>query len=105
LIINLSPGATRPASLGPAQACISYRPESSFELVDLPFTDEQCVTLTSATMTGYRFTIDPRGQPIPATGTYLLRINSPAWVPAQADPAQIDQRALGVQFGGLAIGD
>ena len=100
LIVNLSPGATRPAGLGPAQACISYRPESSFELVDLPFMGEQCVTLNGTTMTGYRFMIDPRGQPSPATGTYLLRISSAAWVPAQADPAQIDQRSLGVQFGG-----
>ena len=103
LILNLSPGATRPAGLGPAQACIAYRPESSFELVDLPFVGEQCVTLNGPTMTGYSFIIDPRGQPAPATGTYLLRISSAAWVPAQADPAQIDQRALGVQFGGAEI--
>jgi hypothetical protein len=101
LIINLSPGATRPAKLGRAQACIAYRPESSFELVDLPFVGEQCVTLNDATIAGYRFTIDPRGQPAPPTGTYLLRIASPAWVPAQVDPAQIDQRNLGVLFGGL----
>ena len=105
LIINLSPGATRPASLGPAQACIAYRPESSFALVDLPFSGEQCVTLNDATMVGYRFTIDPRSQPASATGTYLLRISSAAWVPAKADPAQIDQRYLGVQFGGIALGN
>jgi hypothetical protein len=105
LTINLSPGTTRPASLGPAQACIAYRPEPNFDLLDAPFAGEQCIRLNSATMAGYRFTIDPRGQPAPATGTYLLRISSPAWVPAQADPAQIDQRALGVQFGGLAIGN
>jgi hypothetical protein len=105
LIINLSPGATRPAKLGRAQACIAYRPESSFELMDLPFLGEQCVALNDATIAGYRFTIDPRGQPAPPTGTYLLRIASPAWVPAQADPAQIDQRNLGVLFGGLGIGD
>jgi hypothetical protein len=105
LIISLSPGATRPASLGPAQACIAYRPESSFALVDLPFAGEQCVTLNDTTMAGYRFTIDPRGQPASATGAYLLRISSTAWVPAKADQAQIDQRYLGVQFGGLAVGD
>jgi len=105
LILNLAPGATRPAGLGPAQACISYRPESSFELADLPFMGEQCMTLNGTTMTGYRFMIDPRGQPNPATGTYLLRISSAAWVPAQADPAQIDQRSLGVQFGGLRTED
>jgi len=103
LSINLSPGATRPASLGPAQACIAYRPESSFELVELPFLGEQCVTLNDPKIASYRFTIDPRGQPAPATGTYLLRIASPAWVPAQADPAQVDQRNLGVLFGGVEI--
>ncbi len=105
LVINLSPGATRPASLGPAQVCIAYRPESSFDLVDLPFSGTQCVTLNGASMAGYRFTIDTRGQPNPPTGTYLLRIASTAWVPAQADSAQIDQRSLGVQFGGIEIGN
>jgi hypothetical protein len=105
LTIKLSPGAARPASLGPARACIAYQPEPSFELLDRPFLGEQCWALSSSAMLGYRFTIDPRGQPIPATGTYLLRISSPAWVPAQSDPAQVDQRSLGVQFGGLAIGD
>nr|MDQ2999271.1 hypothetical protein [Chloroflexota bacterium] len=103
LIINLSPGATRPASLGPAQACIAYRSESSFELVDLPFVGEQCVTLNDTKTAGYRFTIDLRGQPAPTTGTYLLRIASPAWVPAQVDSAQVDQRDLGVLFGGVEI--
>jgi hypothetical protein len=103
LNLKLSPGASRPASLGPAQACIAYRPESSFALVDQPFMGEQCLTLNNTAMTSYSFTIDPRGQPAPPTGTYLLRIASPAWVPAQADPAQIDQRALGVQFGGVEI--
>jgi hypothetical protein len=103
LILNLSPGVTRPASLGPARVCVSYRPEPSFALVDLSFVGEQCVDLKGAAMAGYRFTIDPRGQPAPATGTYLLRIASAAWVPAESDPAQIDQRRLGVQFGGLEI--
>jgi hypothetical protein len=105
LTLNLSPGASRPASLGPARVCISYRPESSFELADLPFSHEQCFDLGSAAMAGYRYTIDPRGQPAPATGAYLLRIASPAWTPAKSDPAQVDQRSLGVQFGGLAIGN
>jgi hypothetical protein len=103
LTLKLAPGASRPASLGPARVCVSYRPESSFEMVDLPFAGEQCVDLNGAAMAGYRFTIDPRGQPAAPTGTYLLRIASPAWVPAQSDPAQVDQRRLGVQFGGLAI--
>jgi hypothetical protein len=105
LTLNLAPGTTRPASLGPAQACIAYRPESTFALADLPFLGEQCITLNNTATTGYRFVIDPRGQPAPPTGTYLLRIASGVWVPARADPAQIDQRALGVQFGGIAIGN
>jgi hypothetical protein len=101
LILNLSPGAARPASLGPARVCVSYRPEPSFALADRSFIGEQCFDLNGAAMAGYRFTIDPRGQPPPATGTYLLRIASQSWVPAESDPAQIDQRRLGVQFGGL----
>ncbi|HEU5100381.1 MAG TPA: hypothetical protein VFU22_15240, partial [Roseiflexaceae bacterium] len=101
LTLQLSPGASRPASLGPARVCVSYRPESSFELVNFPFAGEQCFDLRDAAMAGYRVTIDPRGQPAPPTGTYLLRIASPAWVPAESDPDQIDQRRLGVQFGGI----
>jgi hypothetical protein len=101
LTIELSPGATRPTKLGPAHVCVSYRPEASFKLPDLPYLNEQCVTLSSARMTSYRFTIDPRGQTPPATGAYVLRIFSKPWVPAQVDPAQIDQRGLGVQFGGI----
>jgi len=71
--------------------------------VDRPFVGQQCVTLSDTGIAGYRFTIDPRGQPAPATGTYLLRISSTAWVPAQSDSAQADQRNLGVLFGGAEI--
>jgi hypothetical protein len=105
LTIKLSPGATRPATLGPAQVCVAYRPESSFALADLPFSKQQCVTLNGARMADYRFTLDPRELSAPATGTFLLRIASPPWVPALSDSAQIDRRSLGVQFGGVEIGD
>jgi hypothetical protein len=54
-------------------------------------------------MASYTFTIDPRSYPDARAGAVLLRIRSGAWVPAKADPAQIDRRALGVQFGGLEI--
>jgi hypothetical protein len=103
--IKLSPGATRPAALGPAQVCVSFRAETSFELEDLPFSQEQCIALKGTTMAGYRFTLDPRGQPAPSTGTFLIRIASKAWVPAESDPAQIDKRRLGVQFGGIEVGN
>jgi hypothetical protein len=105
LTINLSPGATRPAALGSAQVCVSLRAETSFELADLPFSQEQCIALKSTAMAGYRFTLDPRGQPAAGTGTFLLRIASTPWVPAESDPAQVDKRRLGVQFGGIEVGD
>jgi hypothetical protein len=103
LVVHLALGVARPARLGPARVCLSYRPESSFALVDAPFTGEQCFDLRSLGMAGYRYPIDPRGQPAPATGTFLLRIASPTWSPAAIDPAQHDPRQLGVQFGGIAV--
>jgi hypothetical protein len=54
-------------------------------------------------MTGHTLTIDPHAYPNVAAGAMLLRIRSDTWVPAKADPAQLDRRALGVQFGGLSI--
>ena len=61
-----------------------------------------CVQLGEQ-MASYTFTLDPRAYPEAGSGTILLRIRSGTWVPARADPAQIDQRVLGVQFGGLGI--
>jgi hypothetical protein len=102
LTIALGPGATRPAALGPARVCLSYRPERSFALVDEPFAGERCFQL-GAGMQSYRLPLDLAGQPRPPTGTFLLRIASAQpWVPAEADPAQHDQRRLGVLFGGVA---
>jgi hypothetical protein len=104
LTVRLAPGLARPASLGPARVCLSYRAQLTFELNDAPFVGEQCFAL-SAGMAGYRYVIDPRGTPAPASGTFLLRIVSPAtWVPADVDPALHDQRELGVQFGGVSVG-
>jgi hypothetical protein len=99
LAIELAPGTTRPAALGSAHACVSYLPERSFALSGAPFLGEQCFDL-GAGMQRYRIPIDSRNIPAHGTGTLLLRITSAAWVPAVADPAQHDQRRLGVQFGG-----
>jgi hypothetical protein len=104
LTVELAPGVARPAQLGPARVCLSFRPEASFALVDTPFTGEQCFEVQGSGMAGYRYAIDPRGQPAPATGTFLLRIASPTWSPAAFDAAQHDPRQLGVQFGGIAVG-
>jgi hypothetical protein len=104
LVIDLAPGAARPTRLGPARVCLSFRPEASFAFVDAPLIGEQCFDLQSPGMTGYRYVLDPRAQPTPATGTFLLRIASPSWSPAALDPAQHDPRQLGVQFGGITVG-
>jgi hypothetical protein len=100
LVVQLA-GGKRPAALGPARACLSFRPEISFEMAELPFAPPQCFELSEG-MAGYSFTIDPGGQPAPPTGMLLLRITSATWSPASADPEQHDRRALGVQFGGIA---
>ncbi len=105
LTVALASGAARPAQLGPARACLSVRPEASFAFVDAPFAGEQCFELKGSGMVGYRYVIDPRGQPAPATGTFLLRIASPTWSPAKFDATQHDPRQLGVQFGGIAVGN
>ncbi|HEU5015894.1 MAG TPA: hypothetical protein VFT66_25445 [Roseiflexaceae bacterium] len=96
-------GGKRPAALGPARACLSFAPETHWwyeGMPPLPFTAPQCVTLDQQPR-DYSFTFDPRGQPVPPTGSLLLQITSETWVPAQY-PNQHDQRSLGVQFGGLA---
>jgi hypothetical protein len=104
LAIDLAPGATRPAALGPARVCLAYQPEASFALGEARFVGERCFEL-GAGMRGYELAIDTGAQPAPATGTLLLRISSgEPWVPAAADPAQHDQRKLGVQFGGVSVG-
>ena len=102
LRLRLAPGASRPAALGPARACLAQLPALDLALPTQPFADEQCFEL-GAGMQEYRYTLNPRGLPAPGSGTVLLRISSPTWVPAEADPAQHDQRRLGVQFGGVDV--
>jgi hypothetical protein len=103
LVVNLAPGASRPASLGPARACVAFQPAATQALADAQFVGEQCFDL-SAGMAGYHYLIDPRSVTTPASGTFLLRITSSTWIPAEADPALHDQRQLGVQFGGITVG-
>jgi hypothetical protein len=97
-------GGLRPASVGPGQACISFRPETrfGFEGPLATFSSLGCFALQEQ-MSDYVLTIDPRRYSTHASGAILLRIRSDTWTPAKADPAQIDRRVLGVQFGGLTI--
>ena len=57
----------------------------------------------SQQMAEYTLAIDPHAYPSQSASALLLRIRSDTWTPAKADPALVDQRALGVQFGGLTI--
>ena len=97
--LDLAAGATRPAALGPARACVSFQPAADFAVPGAPFQNEQCFE-PGAEMRSYTYSVDITNIAAPPTGTFLLRIAGPTWVPAQADPAQHDQRTLGVQFGG-----
>jgi hypothetical protein len=97
-------GGVRPAALGQARACLEFWPETNYR-VDPPATiagDLGCLEL-SEHMGEYTLALDPRRYSAAAPDALLLRIRSDTWVPAQADPAQIDRRTLGVQFGGLTI--
>jgi hypothetical protein len=97
-------GGARPASVAAGRACLEFWPEANdrFE----PPADIRgslgCFDLHEQ-MAEYMLTIDPRVYPGQSAGAMLLRIRSDTWTPAKADPAQIDRRALGVQFGGLTI--
>jgi hypothetical protein len=51
----------------------------------------------------YAVRLDPAALPSAPGGTLLLRITSEPWVPAAEDPRQTDQRAVGVQFGGMTV--
>jgi hypothetical protein len=98
-------GGQRPAALGPARACLEFWPEEQgrFDPPGAIAGGPGCFEL-GAQMASYTFTLDPRSYPTGADAI-LLRIQSDTWVPAEADPAQIDRRALGVQFGGLRLGE
>ena len=105
LAVTLAPGQ-RPATLGPVQAHFSYRPEPDYWVENpqaAPFRPIASVQLRANTQR-YTIQIDPRGVPAPPTGSFLLRIASATWVPAQADQRSLDQRRVGVLFGGAAVG-
>ncbi len=99
-------GGVRPAHLGAAHVCLSLLPESepwpgTADAMDM-VVDLGCVIL-GAEMANYRVPLPMLPGDRPATGSMLLRLSSPAWVPAAEDPHQRDQRAVGIQFGGLMI--
>jgi hypothetical protein len=102
LSLELDPGP-RPAHLGPARVCLSALPETLLwpEAPGQP-ADLGCTTLSEG---ANRVTVrlDPAALPPAPTGTLLLRLDSPAWVPAAEDPRQNDRRSVGVQLGAVTV--
>lgn len=104
LLLRLA-GGQRPAGIGPARVCLSYRAEQSYWAEDpqAGFSPEQCLALTEQPAE-HRLALELAAPPPGATGSLLLRLRSEQpWVPASADPALRDGRRLGLQFFGLRL--
>ncbi|NTW01814.1 MAG: hypothetical protein HGA19_11050, partial [Oscillochloris sp.] len=98
--LNLAAGK-RPDHLGAAAVCFSAQPEQGvWPEVSGTVVDLGCVTVASKPAE-YTVQLDPAVLPPTPSGTLLLRITNQAWIPAAEDPAQTDQRSVGVQFGGV----
>ncbi|MBU6334173.1 MAG: hypothetical protein KGS47_07180 [Chloroflexi bacterium] len=101
LRVTLAAG-TRPADAPPAQVCLRASHEVSWRLDDplaLP-AGEQCTTLGAAPQL-VRVAIRAAPLAADAPQSLLVRISSPAWVPADVDPRMNDPRRLGVLYGGM----
>jgi hypothetical protein len=89
----------RPARMGPAEACFAIQAEAApWPLQSEPPRELACLTLTEEMQT---YVLELPEMASAPRGSYLLRIMSEGWVPAQADPRQTDQRNVGIQFGEL----
>lgn len=96
-------GGERPSHLGAAEVCLSIVPEAQpWPQTTGKFTPLGCLNLSSD-MHSYRIPLDKLDIPAVATGSALLRMESATWIPAEEDPRQVDQRTVGIQFGGLGF--
>jgi hypothetical protein len=96
-------GGRRPAHLGAADVCFSALPEGQpWPAAAGTPVELGCLELGEQPAS-YSLRLDPAALPPAPSGTLLLRIASPSWVPAAEDPRQNDRRAVGVQFGGYEI--
>lgn len=102
LVLDVA-GGQRPSHLGAAQVCLSMRPETGPWIgQDEGFIPLECIVLERE-MASYRIDLTRHHLPASPTGSALLRLESDAWVPAEEDPQQHDQRLVGVQFGGVDV--
>ncbi|HWQ15907.1 MAG TPA: hypothetical protein VNL77_24115, partial [Roseiflexaceae bacterium] len=91
-------GGRRPATLGPARACLSLHPNGAAGQVSAA-AQPRCFTLGES-LAEYTLPIEPG---LAAESTLLLHIQSEPWIPARDDPQGRDPRRLGVQFGGVRL--
>jgi len=101
--VTLASGARPAASIG--ETCLALAAEPGFSVEEAEqavFTTPVCVTpdIEPTTVT---LAIDPRQMPPSPTGHLLLRVRSPAFIPARDNPASHDPRRLGVQIMGLGV--
>jgi hypothetical protein len=105
LSLRLAPGQ-RPATLPPAEVCLSLLVEQSAEQTaalpaDAPFTPLGCRRLDPGFAT-VSFSLPSNLAPSPS-GTLLIRLQSDQWVPAASDPRLSDRRPVGIQFASLTL--
>jgi hypothetical protein len=101
--VTLASGA-RPTALT-GETCLALAAEPGFSVEEAEqavFTTPVCVT-PGVEPTTITLAIDPRQMPSSPTGHLLLRVRSPAFIPARDDPAGHDPRRLGVQIVGLGV--
>jgi hypothetical protein len=101
--VTLASGA-RPTALT-GETCLALAAEPGFSVEEAEqavFTTPVCVT-PGTEPTTVTLAVDPRQMPSSPTGHLLLRVRSPAFIPARDDPAGHDPRRLGVQIVGLGV--
>ncbi len=88
-----------------SETCLAVAAEPGFSVEEAEqavFTTPVCVT-PGVEPTTVTLAVDPRQMPASPTGHLLLRVRSPAFIPARDDPASHDPRRLGVQIVGLGV--
>nr|WP_296758987.1 hypothetical protein [Roseiflexus sp.] len=101
--VTLASGARPTTSTGETCLAVAAEPDFSIEAAEQAvFTTPVCVT-PGVEPTTVTLAIDPRQMPSSPTGHLLLRVRSPAFIPARDDPASHDPRRLGVQIVGVGI--
>jgi hypothetical protein len=101
--VTLASGARPTALTGETCLAVAAEPDFSIEAAEQAvFTTPVCIT-PGVEPTTVTLAVDPRQMPSSPTGHLLLRVRSPAFIPARDDPASHDPRRLGVQIVGLGV--